>query len=74
MSTRKFLIFMSLVLALFALSWGIDQAGAQVVVPPGAAGFNPAVNYNVPNFAYSPNIRKFVDRLPGLGAAGMHRR
>ena len=61
---------MSLVIALIGLSWGIDQAGAQVVVPPGAAGFNPNVNYNMPNFAYSPNIRKFVNGLPGIGAAG----
>jgi transposase len=28
------------------------------------------VNYNIPNFAHSPNIRKFVNGLPGLGAAG----
>ena len=34
--------------------------------PPGI-GFNPAVDYTLPNFAYSPNIRKFVDGLPGLG-------
>jgi FtsP/CotA-like multicopper oxidase with cupredoxin domain len=73
MSTSKFLIFMSVVLALFGLSWGIDQVGAQTVVPPGAAGFNPAVNYNLPNFAYSPNIRKFVSALPGLGAPGCTR-
>ena len=63
---------MSLVLALLPLSWGVHQVGA-VVVPTGAAGFNPAVNYNLPNFAYSPNIRKFVDALPGLGAVGCTR-
>ncbi len=34
--------------------------------PPGI-GFNPAVDYTKPNFAQSPNIRKFVDGLPGLG-------
>ena len=33
-------------------------------------GFNPAVNYDLPNYNMSPNIRKFVDKLPGLGAAG----
>jgi FtsP/CotA-like multicopper oxidase with cupredoxin domain len=70
MSFSKFLIFMCLVLALFGLSWGIDQVGAQTVVPTGAAGFNPNVDYQVPNFAYSPNLRKFVDRMPGLGAPG----
>jgi len=30
-------------------------------------GYNPVVTYTLPNFAYSPNIRKFVDTLPGLG-------
>jgi hypothetical protein len=36
---------------------------------PAGIGFNPVVNYTLPNFAQSPNIRKFVDGLPGLGAA-----
>jgi len=36
--------------------------------PPGI-GFNPAVDYTLPNFSYSPNIRKFRDSLPGLSAA-----
>ena len=36
--------------------------------PPGI-GFNPAVDYTLPNFSQSPSIRKFVDSLPGLGAA-----
>ncbi|MGZ6274481.1 MAG: FG-GAP-like repeat-containing protein [Syntrophales bacterium] len=70
MRKKKLLILLFLLFAAAALSWGIDQASAQVVVPPGAAGFNPNVNYNVPNFAYSPNIRKFVNGLPGIGAAG----
>ncbi len=73
MSRGKFLIFVVLIVALLGLSWGIDPAGAQTVVPTGAAGFNPYVNYQVPNFAYSPNIRKFVDALPGLGASGCTR-
>jgi len=30
---------------------------------------NPNVDLNLPNYANSPNIRKFVDSLPGLGAA-----
>lgn len=34
------------------------------------SGFNPSVNYANPNFAYSPNLRKFIDSLPGLGAPG----
>jgi len=33
--------------------------------PPGI-GFNPLVDYTLPNFSQSPNIRKFVDSLPGL--------
>ncbi len=33
------------------------------------AGFNPGVDYTKPNFANSPNLRKFMDSLPGLGAA-----
>lgn len=74
MFKRKFLIFVSMALALVALSWGIDQAGAQPLgtlnIPNPAMGFNPAVDYTLSNFAYSPNIRKFVDSLPGLGAPG----
>ena len=48
-------------------------------------GPNPSVNYNVPNYANSPlpavvggvvtpgtGMRKFVDSLPGLGAASMN--
>jgi FtsP/CotA-like multicopper oxidase with cupredoxin domain len=36
---------------------------------PVGIGFNPAVDYTLPNFSYSPNIRKFMDSLPGLSAA-----
>ena len=32
-------------------------------------GFNNAVNYDLPNYSQSPNIRKFVNGLPGLGVA-----
>ncbi|MBP1599315.1 MAG: fibronectin type, partial [Acidobacteria bacterium] len=39
--------------------------------PPGI-GFNPAVDYTLPNFAISPSIRKFVDSLPGLGPANQN--
>jgi FtsP/CotA-like multicopper oxidase with cupredoxin domain/regulation of enolase protein 1 (concanavalin A-like superfamily) len=39
--------------------------------PPGI-GFNPVVDYTKPNFAQSPNIRKFIDSLPGLGAANQN--
>ncbi len=36
---------------------------------PAGIGFNPAVDYTLPNFSQSPNIRKFMDSLPGLSAA-----
>src|SRR5690348_3206445 len=45
-------------------------AGAQTQprsISVGPVGFNSAVNYGYDNFAYSPNLRKFVDSLPGLG-------
>ena len=35
-------------------------------------GFNPLVDYALPNFAYSPNLRKFVNGLPGLGSANQN--
>ena len=62
-------------LALLALACTVAPLGAQNHTPPipvagNAVGFNPVVNYNYDNFAYSPNIRKFVDSLPGLGLAG----
>ena len=44
------------------------QVPANPVYPQGLA-WNPVVDYTKPNFAQSPNIRKFVDSLPGLGAA-----
>ncbi|MFZ0035484.1 MAG: fibronectin type III domain-containing protein [Sedimentisphaerales bacterium] len=36
---------------------------------PAGIGFNPAVDYTLPNFSQSPNIRKFMDSLPGLSVA-----
>ncbi len=43
------------------------QATPQPAPLAGQVGFNPFVQYNVPNYANSPNLRKFVDKLPGLG-------
>ena len=40
--------------------------------PPGAAGYNPNVNYCIPNFSVSPALRKFRDALPGLGATNQN--
>ena len=37
---------------------------------PSGIGFNPVVDYSKANFSQSPNIRKFIDKLPGLGAPG----
>jgi FtsP/CotA-like multicopper oxidase with cupredoxin domain len=42
---------------------------ANAALYPAGIGFNPVVDYTLPQFAYSPNIRKFVDSLPGLGVA-----
>ena len=49
------------VLVLLAIASGFEQGFAQ-------SGPNPSVDYTVPNFAYSPPLRKFVDSLPGLGS------
>ncbi len=67
MSKSKFLIQISLVLALVALSWGVDQASAQYVPPPQLV---PGINYLLPNYANSPVLTKFVNGLPGLTPAG----
>jgi len=48
--------------ALAALMLGASQSFAQ-------NGPNPFVDYTVPNFSYSPPLRKFVDSLPGLGSS-----
>ena len=55
---------MGVVLAIGLAAWlaGTGDGRAQ-------NGPNPAVDYTKPNWANSPNIHKFVDSLPGLGAA-----
>ena len=45
---------------------------AYPVYPGSYIGFNPAVDYALPNFANSPSLRKFVDSLPGLGSANQN--
>ena len=50
------------------LMWAALFVGASS--SPAQYGPNPAVNYMVPNYAYSPPLRKFVDSLPGTGPAG----
>ena len=54
-------------LAAVAVSLGIAPGRAQYIPPPQLA---PGVDYTIPNYANSPNLTKFVDSLPGLGAAG----
>ena len=48
-------------LAFLAVVSGFELGFAQT-------GPNPFTDYTVPNFAYSPPLRKFVDSLPGLGS------
>jgi FtsP/CotA-like multicopper oxidase with cupredoxin domain len=67
MTKKKFLFLMCLVLVMSTLYGGINQANAQYVPPPQLV---PGVNYNVPNYANSPVLTKFVNTLPGLTAAG----
>lgn len=55
-----------------AAATAILAAATNPLYPPGI-GFNPAVDYTKPNFAQSPNIRKFIDALPGLGAANANK-
>ena len=68
---------MSMVLAVVALSWGIDQRAAQALIvdsDPTSPGFGYYIPdyFTTPNWANSPPLRKFVDRLPGLTAAGVN--
>jgi FtsP/CotA-like multicopper oxidase with cupredoxin domain len=70
MTSQKSSIFIALFLAILALMAVPVVAQHAPATPIGPTGFNPAVNYNYDNFAYSPNIRKFVDSLPGLGMPG----
>ena len=40
---------------------------APLAAVPLPNGVNPAIDMSLPNWSYSPNLRKFVDSLPGLG-------
>jgi FtsP/CotA-like multicopper oxidase with cupredoxin domain len=46
----------------------VQKPSAGLTATP--TGINPAVDINLPNYANSPNLRKFVDKLPGVGAPG----
>ena len=73
MNKRKVLIFMVLIMTMFALTWGAGPVRAQV--PPGslitgANGYYIPDYFATPNWANSPPLTKFVDGLPGtIGAA-----
>ena len=47
-----------------SLLGGVDSALGQAFVPP---VLTPGVDYAIPNFLYSPPLRKFVTALPGVG-------
>ncbi len=51
-----------------ALLSGICPGTGQSYVPPPQLASN--VDYTLPNYANSPALRKFVDKLPGLTAGG----
>jgi len=74
MGKRKFLISMSLVWVLAVFFCGVGQPAAQVL-QTGPNGYL-IPNYfspTVPNWANSPpTMRKFVDTMPGLNAAGVN--
>ena len=67
MNERNFATWMRLTLAVAGLACGFDQGRALAQPVPGGT---PDYFGIYPNYANSPtNIRKFVDSLPGLGAA-----
>ena len=47
---------------------GVTGVTAAAVAPT-PTGINPAVDITLPNYANSPNLRKFINGLPGLGYA-----
>ena len=62
----KTLMMLLAVVAVMSSSLGVYAA---YVPPPQLV---PGVDYNVPNYANSPPLTKFVDSLPGLTAAGIN--
>lgn len=59
-------------MAMAATPLPVVYSAADAALYPSGIGFNPVVDYRLPQFAQSPNIRKFVDSLPGLGLAGIN--
>ena len=67
MNRRLVLKWVNLSLSIIALVCGFDQGRASALVP--VPGGTPDYFGTTPNWAFSPPVRKFVDTLPGLGAA-----
>ncbi|MCX5847569.1 MAG: multicopper oxidase domain-containing protein [Deltaproteobacteria bacterium] len=62
MNKRKFLIYITLLLTVTVLSWGVGQGWARPLTSPGGQ----PDYFETPNWANSPPLPKFVDPLPGL--------
>jgi FtsP/CotA-like multicopper oxidase with cupredoxin domain len=65
---RRFWLMPILLLALAVVPWGIGQGHAALDV--GANGYYVPDYFLTPNWANSPPLAKFVDRMPGLGLPG----
>ena len=50
-----------------SLSMAMAPAATALAATPLPNGINPAIDMSLPNWSYSPNLRKFVNSLPGLG-------
>ncbi len=71
-SWRAILLAMAITMLAAPMAMAVatpPNAPTNPLYPTGIA-WNPKVDYTKANFAYSPNIRKFVDALPGVGAPG----
>lgn len=62
---RSKLPYISKLILLLSICLAVGTAQGQIP-KTGAVGFNPAVDYTLPNFSQSPIIQKFIDTLPGL--------
>jgi len=66
MSKRKFLIFVSLLLALAIIPLGVNRAAAAPPLQVHPSGYYWPDYYTTPNWAFSPPLTKFKDDLPNL--------
>jgi FtsP/CotA-like multicopper oxidase with cupredoxin domain len=66
MIKRKFLMFMTLILAVAFIPLGIDRAAAAPPLQVHPSGYYWPDYYTTPNWGFSPPLTKFVDELPGL--------